>query len=232
MLFTSPVFSQASGSVAGLVFSHGRSGMYTRALSTPTNPDTQLQRVIKNAMKTLTPLWGQTLTAAQRAAWSLYAANVPMTNPLGQTIFLTGQNHFMRVNLVRIQANIAILLIAPVVFDLGSFTAPSINSILSIPQSMTILFENTDDWANATGGFMICYLGKTVGPGIAFFGGPYRLLGNIVGDAAPPASPQAFATLPWLASTDNLAWVKVRCIQVDGRMSLPIVLGPQVIIPI
>lgn len=228
MLFTSPVFSQVSGSVAGLVYSHGRSGMYTRARSTPTNPDSERQRIIKIAMKTLSPLWGQTLTAAQRAAWSLYAANVAMVNPLGQTIFLTGQNHFMRSNIPRIQAGIAVLLIAPTVFDLGTFTAPTIDEAVSAPNTFDIGFTDTDAWANAVGGFMLVYQGRTVGPGRAFFGGPYRFAGSIVGNPAPPLDPQTFNAI-YRLSEDNIIWVTTRIIQVDGRMSLPIVLGPQTI---
>ncbi len=228
MLFTSPVFSQASGSVAGLVFSHGRSGMYTRSRSTPTNPDTERQRIIKTAMKTLTPIWGQTLTAAQRAAWNLYAANVPMVNPLGQTIFLTGQNHFVRTNIPRIQAGISILLVAPTAFDLGTFTAPTLTTIDVASNSVFITFDNSDAWAIAVGGFMLIYQGRTTGPGRAFFGGPYRFVGSIDGAVIPPTSP---ATVPsaWPLSDDNIAWAIARVIQVDGRMSLPIVIGPQTI---
>ena len=43
MKFTSQVYTQASGSVGGLTYSHNRSGMYTRARSTPTDPASTLQ---------------------------------------------------------------------------------------------------------------------------------------------------------------------------------------------
>ena len=230
MLFTSPVFAQASGSVAGMVFSHGRAGMITRSRSTPTNPNTERQRIVRVALAVLAPYWGQTLSAAQRAGWNLYAANVAMTNALGATIFLTGQNHFLRINIVRIQAGIPIVLNAPTIFDLGTFTAPTIVAINEGTQDFDIGFDNTDDWASTTGGFMLVWLGRTTGQGVAYFGGPYRFAGSIVGSIIPPGSPQNFPA-PWIVSMDNLAWVSARVNQPDGRLSLPIVLGPHVITP-
>ncbi len=231
MLFSSPVFSQASGSVAGMVYSHGRSGMICRARTTPTNPNTARQRIIRVALATLGNLWGQTLTTAQRDAWRLYAENVAVINALGQTIFLSGQNHFTRVNVNRIQADISILLAAPTIFDLGTFTAPEILEINSLFQSYTITFDNTDDWANAAGGFMLIYGGRPTGPGRGFFGGPFRFAGKIVGAGTPPSSPNS-PDSPWILSVDNIAWVLIRVIQVDGRMSLPIILGPETIIAV
>jgi hypothetical protein len=227
MLFTSPVYSQASGSIAGITYSHNRGGMYTRARVTPTDPSTALQQIMRAAMGVLAPYWGNTLTPAERDAWRLYADNVPWTNPLGQSIFLTGQQHFLRTNTVRIQFGEAILDAAPTVFDLGTFTPPTFTAATDGPTA-DITFDNTDPWANGTGGFMYIFTGKSVGSGRAFYRGPWRKSDKVVGDAIPPASPiTAVPQWPWAAG--NLAWVVIRVIQIDGRMSLPVILGPRTV---
>lgn len=230
MLFTSPVYSQASGSVAGLTYSHNRGGMYTRARVTPTDPSSARQQVMRIAMGTLAPYWGNTLSQAQRDAWDLYGDNVPWINPLGQTIFLTGQQHFLRINTVRLQIAQAILDIAPTIFDLGTFTAPTIASANSgPPATIDINFDNTDTWANAVGGFMIFYAGRAQGPGRTFYRGPWILSSSIEGDPVPPASPFT-GSIGQIWPIGSIAWVQIRVIQVDGRMSLPVILGPATIV--
>lgn len=228
MLFTSPVYSQASGSIAGITYSHNRGGMYTRARVTPTDPSSERQQTVRAAMGVLAPYWGETLSGAQRAVWDLYADNVPWINPLGETIFLTGQQHFLRVNIPRIQAGIAIKKDAPYTYNLGTFTAPTIDEANSTPQ-VKIAFDNTDAWAIASGGHMLVYAGKSVGPGRTFYRGPWRYSGSIDGDATPPTSPATIA-VSWSYAATNLCWVQIRVIQVDGRMSLPVILGPETIV--
>lgn len=230
MLFTSPVFSQASGSIAGITYSHNRGGMYTRARVTPTDPSSARQQVMRTSMGVLAPFWGDTLSVAERAAWNLYGANVPWLNPLGQTIFLTGQQHFNRVNTVRLQLGTTILSVAPVIFDLGTFTAPTIVAAQAGPPSIAqIGFTDTDLWANGVGGFLVVYCGKAQGPGRSFYRGPWRFGGFAVGDPVPPVSPVNIASnYPW--SIGNQAWVQIRVIQTDGRMSLPVILGPSTIV--
>jgi len=228
MLFTSPVYSQTSGSIAGITYFHGRSGLATRARSTPTNPNTARQRTIRHAIARLGSYWGQTLSAGGRAAWNLYASNVPWVNALGQTTFLTGQQHFTRCNVPRLQASIDILDASPTIYDLGSFTAPTITSALRADQKVTIAYTNTDDWANADGGFLLLSIGRSVGPGVNYFKGPFRYTDKVVGAAEPPISPTVLNS-PWPIFTDNKLWIMARFIQVDGRMSSPVIVGPKTI---
>lgn len=228
MLFTSPVYSQASGSIAGITYSHNRGGMYTRARVTPTDPSTTRQQIMRAAMGVLAPYWGDTLTQVQRDAWNLYGSNVPWLNPLGQTIFLTGQQHFNRINTVRIQFAEAILAAAPVIFDLGTFTAPTFTAAVDTPTA-DISFTNTDPWANGTGGFMFIWSGKNIGIGRAFYKGPWRSTDKVVGDAIPPASPIVVVP-PWPWAIGNRAWMRCSIMQIDGRLSLPVILGPRTIV--
>jgi len=83
---------QMSGSIAGNTYARNRYGNYVRARTKPVNPKTDRQSVIRTAMQLLTTRWAQTLTAAQRTAWNLYASNVNMTNFTGD-----GHSHTMRL---------------------------------------------------------------------------------------------------------------------------------------
>jgi hypothetical protein len=224
MLFTSPVFAQASGSIGGTVFSHNRGGMYTRNRSTPTNPRTVYQQAIRNWMATLASAWANTLDADERLAWAQYAANIPWTNKIGASTFLTGQQHFNRCNIVRLQIGAGVLVAAPTVFNLGTYTNPTVTAIED-DENITLAFTALDDWASAAGGHLVVYAGHPQTAGRAFYGGPYRYAGKVDGAVSPPSSP-ATIVCPFALEENQLVWLQCRVIQVDGRMSLPIVLGP------
>ncbi len=228
MLFSSPVYSQASGSIAGITYGHGRSGMYSRARRKPTDPNSFRQATVRQIMASLMPKWGEELGASQRAAWNLYGSNVSWPNVLGQTIFLTGHQHFLRCNAPRLQAGIAIVLDAPVIFDLGTFTVPTFTVANDGPQA-GIAFDDTDEWATTVGGFMLVWPGRPVGPGRNFYRRPWRFGTKIVGNPTPPITPFP-ATPQWPWPIGNIAWVYCRIIQTDGRLSFPIVLGPRTIV--
>lgn len=231
MKFTSPLLSQASGSLAGLTFSHTRGSKYVKSRTTPTNPNSQRQGIVRVAMGVLAPYWGQELTQAQRDAWRLYAANVPSSNALGETIHLTGQQHFMRVNIVLIQIGEPILKTAPTIFDLGTFTAPTIASLVDAADEINIAFSDLDDWADADDGFMIVFGGRPTSTGEQFYRGPWRFAGAIPGEPGGVASPYTL-TSAWPLTTAQIMWVKIRVMQTDGRLSPPLTLGPGTIVAV
>lgn len=176
-------------------------------------------------MARLSPFWGNTMSQVRRDAWDLYGDNVQMTNALGLPIYLTGQNHFMRTNVPRIQAGISITQIAPVIFDLGSFTAPTIVGLIGIGNQVSVGFDNTDAWANSVNGYLLLWSGRPVNVSHEYFGGPYRYAGLIQGNPVPPASPQPIVG-PWRWNEESRFWFYARIIQPDGRMSSPIYMGP------
>jgi len=86
-----------SGSMAGTTASHNRAGQYLRNRRTPVTPTrTDRQTVIRMQFGSAAAAW-QTLTAAQQAAWTAFAAAYPITDALGQSITLTGQQYFIGV---------------------------------------------------------------------------------------------------------------------------------------
>lgn len=193
--------------------------MYIRNRSIPTNPSTAQQQAVRNAVGVLAAAWGATLSAAQRSAWEVYAANVPLVDTLGDSRNATGQNHFIRCNVPRIQAGIAMILTAPTNYNLGSFTPPTV-SFNATTDVAAVTFTNADAWAAAVGGYMLWWFSKPQGPAINFFKGPWRYADKISGAVSPPTSPQNI-TLPYAIAAGQKVFGQCRVIQVDGRLSTP-----------
>lgn len=218
MKFKSPIFSQASGSIGGMTFSHNKGGLYVRARAIPTNPGTIFQEVIRNATTQLTDFWLDILSDAQRLSWETYAENVTITDRLGAQMKLPPLSHYVRSNVSRLQTGLPRLDDAPTVFNLGSFTAPSF-TFAQATSTLSVTFDNTDAWANATGAALMVYTSREQNPTINFFKGPYRFAGNILGDdTTAPTSPADIVT-PFPAAVGNQIFVQVRASQADGRLS-------------
>lgn len=220
MLFKSPLLSQASGSVAGSVFSHNKGGMYMRARTTPVNPNTDAQQSVRDSMRVLVDAWTNTLTQTERDSWNLYAFNTPLLNKLGDPTKRTGQNMFVRSNLPRLHAAMPVIETAPVTFDLGSFTPLTGFTADASADTFTFNFGTTDPWANAAGGVMFIYQSRPVNPTVLFFKGPWQLGSIIEGDPTPPTSPHTFNSLFGM-TTGQRVYLKVRVGQADGRLSEP-----------
>lgn len=220
MKIKSGLATQWSGSVGGLTGSHNRGGMYLRARSIPTNPATALQQAVRAAMANLSQLWGNTLSAAQRTAWSTYADNVQIVDTLGDPRNVTGLNMYVRSNVPRLQAGLPRVDAAPTTFDLGNFTDPSF-AIDEPNDEVDVSFDNSDDWANEDDAAMLVYSSTPQSPSIQYFTNPYQFSGKVDGDATtPPTSPGAFA-LPTAIATGQKAFFRVVVSRADGRLSTP-----------
>lgn len=218
MLFTSPVYSQASGAVAGLVYSHNRGGMYTRARTTPTNPNSPEQAAVRAALGYLVNRWISVLTDVQRAAWDNYAAQVTYSGPLGEFRAATGQQNFIRSNVPRIQAGLDVVDTAPGEFNTGS-QLPSTLAADGSADTLALTFSTDDEWANETGSYLLLYSSRPVNPTINFFKGPYRLAGTIQGNTTtPPTSPATIAS-PFDLVAGQRVFFRTIISRVDGRLS-------------
>lgn len=224
MIYKSPLISQASGSLAGTTWSRNRGGMYLRARAMPTNPNSPQQQALRAIMAMLTTAWRNELDADEREAWETYAANVPLLNKLGEPKNVTGLNMFVRSNMVRLQAAEAGLTridAAPTVFNLGSYTAPSLENIDESDGDCQIAFTAADAWNTADGGFMAIFLSRGQDPTIRYYKGPYRYAGIILGDTATPPTSPATITLPFAVAAGQTVFAKVIVGQPDGRTSSP-----------
>lgn len=210
---------QMAGKIAGTVFSRNRYGSYARAGTKPTNPNTERQSEVRAAIGLLNHYWQTTLNDAQRTAWGAYANNVPMVNRLGETQNFSAYNHFCRVNACRLAAGLTILEDAPTTYQLGE-QDPAFSVAANVSDNkIEITFDNTLDWVGETGAYMLIYQGMPCSATRNYFGGPYRYLGKIAGNATtPPTSPQQLTPYYTLVAGQR-QYVQARILRADGRLS-------------
>ncbi len=212
---------EARGSIAGMTFSRNRSGAYARARVKPVNPNTDRQNDVRAAMAFLTDRWSQTVTNAQRIAWNLYASNVSMLNGLGESIHLSGFNHYIRSNVIAKMIGLTVIDAGPVVFELPAQDPTYAITASEATQQISAAYDAAMDWASETGANLILFGGKPQNPQRNFFGGPWRLYGQMAGiDAAPPASPHVGVSSYAIAELQRL-WGYARIRRLDGRLSEP-----------
>lgn len=92
-----PIVAQASGSIAGTVFSRNRAGWYARTRAIPTNPNTDAQQLVRGLFATISQAWAA-LTTAQRASWENWANQNLVTDVLGDQIQLSGHQAHQKLN--------------------------------------------------------------------------------------------------------------------------------------
>lgn len=219
MIFKSPIFAQASGSIAGTVFSRNAGGMYVRARANPTNPNTGAQQAVRDAMRVLVVAWSEELTDVQREAWNTYAFNTPTLNKLGEPTHKTGQQMYIRGNIPRLQAGLDRADAAPTVFDLGTFSELDGVGGDFATQSLGFIIVNTDEWANEDGSAMLVYQSRPQNATRTFGKGPFQLATLVLGDATtPPANNQQFNSLFPLAVGQKV-FLQMRVSRADGRLS-------------
>lgn len=217
MKFTSPVYSQTSGSIAGLTYAHNKGGLYSRARRVPVNPNTPQQVAVRDAVAASVARWKSTLTDAQRSAWEVYAANVPLVDTLGFPRNVSGMNQYVRSNVPRIQVGLAAVDDGPTDYSLALLTAPAY-TVNAGADTVSVAYTNTDPWATAVGGSLLIYASRPQDTTINFFAGPYRFAGRVNGAVVPPTSP-AVITLPFPVVVGQKVFFRAEATEADGRLS-------------
>lgn len=220
MLWKGSIITAASGKMGGIVASHNAGGQYFRQYRVPTNPSSIYQEAVRNAVATLTTRWTAVVTLNQRAAWAVYAQNVSVSNPLGDTNLNSALSWYCACNVPRIQAGVSVIDAGPTVFTMANLTPP-VATITAAGTTASLAFTNTDAWANEAGGYLLVYASRPQSPGINFFKGPYRYAGKVTGAGTPPTSP-ATITLPFVSGpAGSRQFFQVRAVRADGRISAP-----------
>jgi len=210
---------QMSGSLAGNTLARNRYGNYIRARTKPTNPNTGLQQTIRNGLAQLTARWSQTLTAAQRTAWNLYASSVSMKNRLGESTYLTGFNHYLRSNIVRLRVAAPLVDAGPVIFELPAKDPTFAVSASEGTQQITFTYDAAMDWADEDDAYILFEQGQPQNAQRNFFAGPWRHCAQVEGaNGAPPASPK-IAAVVFAVAEGQRQWAYGRISRADGRIS-------------
>jgi len=222
MALIDPIHGRMSGKLGGVVYGNNAGGAYVRVLVNPTNPNTPFQQAIRSATSQLTSRWVATLSAAQRAAWATYAANVTVPNRWGTPIHLNPLAMYVRCNVPRIQWLGATKIVddAPVIFNLGEYTEPSV--LVNLINSCDVTFGVGDDWVDEDDSHMFVYGSRQQNISKVFFKGPYRPCGaSIAGNSVTPETSPATINIPFTATNGNRMFFFIRVSRADGRLSAP-----------
>lgn len=127
-----------SGSQAGTTASHNRAGQYYRNRRAPVQPiGTGRRAFIKASFGAAASAWAA-LSATNQAGWTSYAASHPITDALGQSITLTGQQMFVSCGTQLLNCGGSLPTVAPAsgtVYSVGAptFTVVSAGAITLTP---------------------------------------------------------------------------------------------------
>ncbi len=210
-----------SGSLAGNTFARNRFGDYVRSWKKPTNPNTARQQKIRAGLAMLTTRWAAILTACQRLLWNAYAAAVAMNNRLGETMHLSGMNHYVRSNMWRVDLGQTMVDDGP-----ANHTLPEEDPSISVTaseatQQVTITFDDTLPWCSEDDAGLMILEGAPQNPQRNFFGGPWKGRSAKMGAVGVPiTSPQDYAAIHTITELQRL-WVRFRILRADGRITQP-----------
>lgn len=209
----------ARGSIGGQVHSKNRFGSYIRARTTPVNPQSSRQNLIRAIIAGLSNNWSAVLTQAQRDAWEVYADAIVFTNKLGAAIKLTGFNHFVRSNSVRAQNAKTAIATGPTTLTLPPADPLMVATVDEAGQQVSVVFDDTLDWVDQDNGHMFVYMSAPKNTGVNFIGGPFRLAGSIDGDSTTPPTSPSVLSVPFPVAENQEVVVRARISEEDGRLS-------------
>ena len=210
--------TEMRGSIAGNTFSRNKAGAYVRARTTPINPSTARQSAVRALTALISQTWFAIASAAQRAAWAVFASNMPTTNKVGDVIYISGFNQFMKSNIAAQNAGLTAIADAPVVFTLPGEDVTFSTIVDEATQMIATTFDDAAPWAAEDGGALIVQMGLPQNASIEFFNGPWRHAGAVPGAVIPVTSPQNIA-VPFPVAEGQKIFTRARIIRADGRLS-------------
>lgn len=218
MKFTSLVYAATSGSVGGLTYSHNQGGLYTRARTVPRDPASAFQTAVRDALSAAVNRWHNVLDNAQRSAWEVYAANVPLVDTLGFSRNVSGIAQYVRSATPRIQAGLTPVDDGPTNYTLGVLTTPSY-AVNAGADTVAVTFDAADAWNILDGGALLIYASRPQNNTVNFFAGPYRLAGVVIGDTSTPPTSPATIALPFPVVAGQKVFFRAEATEADGRLS-------------
>jgi len=209
------------GSIAGTTFARNRFGAYARNRTKPVNPNSSRQVTARNNLSSVVQAWYDVLTAVQRANWATYAAAVPWINALGESQYLTGFNMFVRSNLAVVGAGLTRIDAAPSTLSMPNSDPTFAVVATADDQKLAITFNNSEEWANESGGHLLVYGGQAQKSTRNFYGKTFRYADKIAGSSTTPPTTGTLISTPFGIAADQKVWVTARILRADGRLSKP-----------
>ncbi len=221
---------QISGSIAGTVHARNRFGNYIRPRTKPVNPHSARQESARSDVSYLAERWHEDLTVVQRGLWNTYAAAVAMKNRLGETIHLTGFNHFIRTNCVMKTWGTGVFDDAPTILSLAEKDEVLQCSEEDIAAQTFTFTCDTGGWApnGDPKGRILLYQGQPQLASRNFFDGPWRYIGVI--DPVEGAAGTATKGAGFSFALGQKVWFQARVMTTTGRASTRWSLDPRTIV--
>lgn len=184
----------SSGSIAGTTSSHNRAGQYTRNRRAPVQPVGTGRRAFQRANFGASSSAWAGLSAAAQASWINFAAAHPITDALGSSITLTGQQMYVSVGSQLLNCGQALPTLVPV----STVVAAPVVTVFTATHLGVITITMT-----ASGGandFILIAFSAPQSPGVTFcktFWQQTHVAGNSVGGATfGTAYVVQFGTIP------------------------------------
>lgn len=118
-----------SGSLNGIVYSHNRGGAYKRARKIPVITASGKSAFAKALLGGISAAWSD-LSNTQRTLWTDWAQVNPVPDVLGQSITLSGQQAFLKLNMRLVGSGQALITVPP--------TAPGPIQLLTLAVTVTV----------------------------------------------------------------------------------------------
>lgn len=128
------------GSIGGTVFSRNANGAYTRNRTTPYNPNSVSQQVVRSSFGDVSRDW-RSLSETEQSSWTDQAPNYPYTNSLGEASVYTPFQLFQKVNsqLVLIGLSKLGTMVAPL--PIIGMSSSSIDTLTAADFDITLFFQ-------------------------------------------------------------------------------------------
>jgi hypothetical protein len=144
-----------------------------------------------------------------------------MKNRLGESVFMTGFNHFLRSNVEFYNHNAAVTKAGPTDLTLPEKDIAFAVSGSAATQKLSVVFTEGTAWALEAGASMLLYMGQPRNATRNFFNGPWKYIGQILGVATPGAQSPAEMDPPYTLTAGQLVTCYARIRRLDGRISEP-----------
>jgi len=211
--------SDIRGSIAGNVYSKNRYGSYIRNKVVPVNPQSSAQQAIRNIMAEIVSRWQAIVTQVQREAWEVYAASIEVTNKLGDSIKLTGFNHYVRSNTARRNIGFTPIDAGPTTLALPSADQAFAIVPSSAAQSIEVTFDDAAAWCSEDSAAMSLHQGIPQPGSRQFFDGRFRKFARLFGDSGSPITSPKTVAVDFPIAVGQKQWAKGRILRADGRLS-------------
>lgn len=177
------------GKINGTVHSKNRAGNYMRNKTSPVNPQTTAQALVRSRFTTLAQGW-RGLAVGERTAWNSVVGNFARSNQFGDMKNMSGENLYIGINR-NIQTVGGVVI-----------TTPPLPAAVTGLLTMSLVADVSDAWIKITytpaipaSGTVMIFATAPVSAGVTFVKNRYRYITNMLtADASPFAVTAAYET--------------------------------------